>query len=438
MFRAARWRLVAWNVIVLSLVLAVLEIAVYGIFSTHIYTSVDQELAGRRSLIVERLSLPQYQGNPALLYYSDRSLIDPTYRTTIANAEGQVDTSTDCLSSAEVVVAPPCPPSSMTPSSQQGLHEALFNGNDIRTDYFRGKPQRVLSFLVSNGIFVVQISRSVQGEVSGLRQLGFLLLFGGLLGVVVAAVAGLFLANRALVPIRQAFARQRQFTADASHELRTPLSLIRANAEMLARDGSRLPGEDVELVGEIIEETDRLNRLVGDLLTLARADAQTLQLQERPLDLRTVVEEVHEDLERIAEAKGISSTVNLDGPVNIHGDPGRLRQLLLILLDNALKYTDAGGRVDIGLQRTNGHAHLTVSDTGVGIPAEDLPHIFERFYRVDQAREHEGGGTGLGLAIAKWIVQAHHGTIKVDSQPGTGTRFEIDLPAGSRREAPGT
>ncbi|MBV9280841.1 MAG: sensor histidine kinase, partial [Chloroflexi bacterium] len=217
--------------------------------------------------------------------------------------------------------------------------------------------------------------------------------------------------------------------ADASHELRTPLALIRANAEMVLRHGDRLPPADGELVAEIIRETDHLHRLVSDLLTLARADTGQVALSTRPVDFRALVSEVHEDLHYIAESRGISSHVALDGPVIVEGDETRLRQLLLILLDNALKYTDQGGHVDVALRRDDNRARLMVSDTGIGIPAEDLPRIFDRFFRVDRAREHESGGTGLGLAIAKWIVDAHHGTIKAESEVGKGMRFVVDLPA---------
>jgi signal transduction histidine kinase len=314
------------------------------------------------------------------------------------------------------------------------MRAALKNGYDIRTVRFEGEPQRVLTFTYTiNGQpqFIIQISHTVTGEENALKELRFLLIAGSLLGIFLSALGSMFLANRALVPIRQAFSRQRQFTADASHELRTPLALIRANAEMLALHSEQLPEGDSELVGEIIYETDHLNRLVGDLLTLARADAGSLELNARPVDFRALVSDVHDDLSRIAEASGITSEVSLDGPVTVQGDEGRLRQLLLILLDNALKYTDPGGRVDIALARDDNRARLVVSDTGIGIPAEDLPHIFERFYRVDRAREHESGGTGLGLSIAQWIVQAHHGNIKVDSDVGRGTRFQIDIPAAS-------
>jgi signal transduction histidine kinase len=282
---------------------------------------------------------------------------------------------------------------------------------------------------VTGASYVIQIGRIAIGEQESLDQLVFLLVVGAIIGVLLTGAGSLFLANRALVPIRKAFARQRQFTADASHELRTPLALIRANAEMLTLHGDRLAPQDAELVTEIIHETDHLNRLVGDLLTLARADTDAVNLHTKPVDFRALVGDVHEDLQRIAESRGIESQISLNGPVTITGDEGRLRQLLLILLDNALKYTDPGGKVTVSLARADRRARLTVADTGIGIPAADRPHIFERFYRVDRAREHESGGTGLGLAIAKWIVQAHNGEIKVESELGRGTTFQIELPA---------
>jgi signal transduction histidine kinase len=307
----------------------------------------------------------------------------------------------------------------------------MVGGEDIRTVTFHGSPYRVLTFPVIVGGFpyIIQIGRIAIGEQESLEQLAVLLVIGAIVGVVLTGAGSLFLANRALIPIRQAFSRQRQFTADASHELRTPLALIRANAEMLTLHGERLAPQDTELVTEIIRETDHLNRLVRDLLTLARADTETVKIHTGPVDFRALVGEVHEDLQRIAESRGIESELSLNGPVTVTGDEGRLRQLLLILLDNALKYTDPGGTVTISLGHADRRARLTVSDTGIGIPAADKPHIFERFYRVDRAREHQSGGTGLGLSIAQWIVQAHNGEIKVESELGQGTTFHVDLPA---------
>jgi signal transduction histidine kinase len=428
MFRAARQRLVAWNVLVLSIIVAVFGGVVYAFYSSQIYNGADAQLRSQADRINHFLA--EHGGDLTQLQLSYNTPFDRDDRTIIANTLGQVNGTTDC--STANIFGLSCPKDAFHLASVDGVRQALADGSDLRTVSFRKEPQRVFTYVypqTGTPLAVFQISRSVQAEENSLETVKRLLILGGLLGIILTGFGSFFLANRALVPIRKAFARQRQFTADASHELRTPLALIRANAEMLCRHGEQLPHGDTELISEIIHETDHLNRLVSDLLTLARADSEKVKLTTRPLDFRALVSDVHEDLRRIAESRGIGSSVSLNGPVTVDGDEVRLRQLLLILLDNALKYTDPGGRVDVSLERENGHARLQIADTGIGIPADDLPRIFDRFYRVDRAREHESGGTGLGLAIAQWIVQAHHGNIKVDSELGKGTRFQIDLPA---------
>lgn len=424
MFQSASWKLMAWNVAVLIVILSVTGFTVYFFYSSQMYTEVDHQLAVQRD---QTLTLIQQVGEPYAAL--ENAPMDTNSRTVIANRQLQVMWTTECRT-----LLPACTADEAQPTSREGLTAALSNGYDLRTATFHDEAQRIESFSIMDNqgnVYIIQISRDVSGQEIGLHKLQLLLLLGGIGGVVLAGIGSLFLANRALVPIREAFARQRQFTADASHELRTPLALIRANAEMLSRSGVRLPPEDSEFISEIIRETDHLNRLIGDLLTLARADSHNIQITRKPVDLRALVSDVHDDLRYIAEARGIQSEVTLDGPVTVQGDEGRLRQLLLILLDNSLKYTNPGGHVDLRLTHVDHHAQLVVSDTGIGIPQKDLPRIFERFYRVDRAREHDSGGTGLGLAIADWIVRAHHGTIKAESEPGRGTRFLVELPLDS-------
>lgn len=430
LFGTARRRLVAWNVSVLTLFLILIFGAVYADFHANIYRSVDQQLRNQQRNLT--LSLANASWSPSLLMYTSPNLFGELSRAVVASPRGAVQESTDCTFQ---FIGASCPQGYLDPTNQDGIRAALKTGSDLRTGYFKGQPQRILTWTVISPVpanhvsGVLQISENATGEEQALHELSLLLIGGGGLGIVLAALGSLFLAGRSLVPIRQAFARQRQFTADASHELRTPLALIRANAEMMIMRDGHLDDDNAELVQEIIRETDHLNRMVGDLLTLARADSETLELRIAPMDFRSLVEEVHDDLQRIAEARDIEGTVSLDGPVTVQGDEVRLRQLLLILLDNALKYTDPGGQVNVSLARVDGRARLVVQDTGIGIPPQDVQHIFDRFYRVDRAREHESGGTGLGLAIARWIVQAHHGTIKVESELGKGTKFQVELPA---------
>lgn len=435
MFRTARRRLVAWNVAVLGLILLLLGAAVYTLFSAQVYKDVDSRLQAQATSDVSLLDL---HGGDVNVIVNEPYVDTADFRTVVSDAGGGVDVTSACPMGDPYFMFHACPKGSMDLVSPAAILSALRTGRDLRTTSFHGLPQRVLTFtVVINGMpRIIQISRSASGEETSLDELRLLLILGALAGMLFTGLGSLFLANRAFVPISQAFRRQRQFTADASHELRTPLALIRANAEMLSRHGSALPPEDDELIGEIIHETDHLNRLVSDLLTLARADSDQVQIARGPVDFSALVADVHDDLLHIAETRGIRSTLSLDSNITVQGDEGRLRQLLLILLDNALKYTDQGGQVDISLRGEDAHARLVVSDTGIGIAPRDIPHIFDRFYRADPARQRETGGTGLGLAIARWIARAHGGDVRAESNLGHGARFIVELPVRSPKDVP--
>jgi len=229
--------------------------------------------------------------------------------------------------------------------------------------------------------------------------------------------------NLMLDRLEKLFRAQQRFIADISHELRSPLTTIRGNVDLLRR----MNCVDPPSLDAIQAESERMTRLVGDLLLLAQADAGQPIHRER-VELDTVMLEVFRQVRPLAE--GIELVIGEEDQATILGDPDRIKQLLLNLVDNAIKYTPKGGQVTLGLRRAEGWAALSVADTGVGIPAEDLPHIFERFYRVDKARSRAAGGTGLGLSIAQWIVQAHGGRIDAQSEPGKGTTFTVWLPLG--------
>ncbi len=231
--------------------------------------------------------------------------------------------------------------------------------------------------------------------------------------------------NQLLERLERLFQTQQRLLADVSHELRTPLTAIRGNVDLMRRMGDADP-ESLEIIQEEIE---RMTRLVGDLLLLARADAGGLPLEKKKVELDNLLFEVYRQV-RLLE-KSVEVKVTEVDQVCMMGDVDRLKQLLLNLISNAIKYTPDGGMVDVSLSKKNGWAYLKISDTGMGIPAEDLPYIFDRFYRVDKARaraQSGQGGAGLGLAIAKWIAQAHGGNIDVTSKVGEGTTFTIILP----------
>jgi signal transduction histidine kinase len=228
--------------------------------------------------------------------------------------------------------------------------------------------------------------------------------------------------------IESAFRRVTQFTADASHELRTPVALMRTTSELALRK-QRTESEYRQALNEVNEESVRTTELIENLLTLARADACKAILERSALNLSDVVREVFGRAEKLAEQNGISLACEApQEPVTVSGDRGTLRRLLIVLLDNAVKYTPAGGKVRISVNHEAQRAVVEVRDSGVGINEADLPHIFERFYRSDKSRSRDSGGAGLGLSIAKWIVEAHRGAIQVESQPERGSTFRVLLP----------
>lgn len=249
--------------------------------------------------------------------------------------------------------------------------------------------------------------------------------------LLIAAVAGYYAAGKALVPIRSAFAAQQQFVADASHELRTPLSVFQASLEVVERlDGGKLTGDSRQILADLQDETRRMTRLVGDLLTLARADSGALEVRKEDIDLRPMAEQAVRAVSSLAADKDIAVTLTAAVPIILYADKDRLAQLLVILLDNAIKFTPPGGRVSLAMQPDGGRqtVKIAVADTGVGMTADEVQHIFKRFYRADKVRTREDGGAGLGLSIAAWIVEAHGGTIAVTSERGRGSVFTVCLP----------
>lgn len=250
----------------------------------------------------------------------------------------------------------------------------------------------------------------------------------GLIYLFFAYFGGRFLAVRAMQPIMSSWQKQKDFVADASHELRTPLAVIQTNLELVKGNKDESVASQMKWLDYIGLETQRLTKLVNDLLLLARADSDEVLLELQELSLGNVIEYTIEPFRRMAEQKGVKLCASIGEDVHIHGDENRLRQLMLILLDNALKHTPSGGSISIELLKYSIGGKILIRDTGEGIAPEHLTHIFERFYRVDKARSKHTGGSGLGLPIAQWIVHSHGGTISVDSEPSKGTVVTIFLP----------
>jgi heavy metal sensor kinase len=325
---------------------------------------------------------------------------------------------------------------------------------------------------------VIQVGQSLAGLHGTLQELAGELLVVGFLVLLACALGSYLLAARSLAPIwrlteiarrikagdlhqrvpvprardevqflastlnemidslEQAFIRQRRFVADASHELRTPVAVIRSKTDLaLLQEGTQQ--DYITVLQEINAETERLGHLISDLLALARGDEGKTVFDSEPVRLDLLVEAVAANAEALAAEHEVTLEVQVESPITIIGEEARLIQVVMNLLDNAIFYTNPGGRVTLLVEAEQDQARVVVSDTGIGIAPEHLPHIFERFYRVDPARTRTAGSSGLGLAIVEWVVRAHGGSVVVESQPGQGSCFTVTLPLAPTHPTPG-
>ncbi|MBO0724479.1 MAG: heavy metal sensor histidine kinase [Blastocatellia bacterium] len=237
--------------------------------------------------------------------------------------------------------------------------------------------------------------------------------------------------NRMIARLDESFQHIHRFSADASHELRTPLTILRGELEA-ATQQPQITHELRETLGSALEETERLSRIVESLMAIARLDAGEAKMERARFDLAELTSSTTDQMRLLAEDKDIALRCEAKQQVRVEGDRSRLKQVIVNLVDNAIKYTPAGGHVGVKVYASNGFGALEVNDNGVGIPAEALPHIFERFYRVDKARSRQMGGAGLGLSITKAIVTAHGGQVRVESIEGKGSRFLVELPLDAK------
>jgi two-component system, OmpR family, sensor histidine kinase CiaH len=327
------------------------------------------------------------------------------------------------------------------PNLDAGQRAIQSAAGHYETVTIEGSQVRVYSLPVLRSdriVALVQVVRSRYFVDSAVSRIALIALIAGSLGVVTSGGAGYWLAGRTLRPIALALERQRNFAADASHELRSPLTVMLTNAELLTLHPERSLADYHDVVTDIIAETERLSRLVSDLLTLARADQGQIESARARVSLTDVAQTVVRRFAPLAASKGLALNEEIQTGLVVEGDSDRLLQLAVILVDNAVRYT-ARGSIKIRVGQRGNEAILEVSDTGPGIAAEHLPHLFERFYRTDSARSAEEGGSGLGLALAQWIAQSHRSRIEVSSTVGHGSTFMIRLPlsrAATRARTP--
>ena len=274
---------------------------------------------------------------------------------------------------------------------------------------------------------------NIDYENSLLKSLRSNLITVALAGLGLIFAASLFLSGKAVKPIKAAWEKQKSFVADASHELRTPLAVMQTNLELVMENKLETIESQTEWLENIYAENKHMTKLVSDLLLLARADSDQKLMEIKSFSLSAVVAEAANSFVPVARDKGVNIDLVIKPDINFLGDQSRLKQLVVILIDNAVKYTPSGGSVSLSLESSRDNIEIVVTDTGEGIASENLKKIFERFYRVDKARSNETAGVGLGLAIASWIVKEHHGTINADSTLGNGTTFKVVFPKSTKQ-----
>jgi two-component system OmpR family sensor kinase len=459
-----RARLTLWYGGILALLLLLFGGALYGILRGNLLASIDRRLeetarqiqssVSRRLTLTPSLDWREVVTLPPLDVFAEpgifvqvRTFPSRAVAATSANLGGQA-----------------------LPDLLPADWEAIFGGQvDLRTVPVGAVSVRLRSEVIPGGggpAALLQVAASLSPVDEALQSLLRLLLIGGGLGLLLAILGGALLARQALAPVaritetarriaatedlgerlpaprmqdevgqltttlnemldrlQRLFQGQQRFIADVSHELRTPLAAIRGNLEVLQRGAQADPAILQESLEDIEREVARLARMVADLLALARADAG-MHLESRPVELDRLLLEVYREARHLA--RGVEVRLGGEDQVQVLGDADRLKQLLLNLVDNALKYTPAGGTVTLSLYREGSWACLAVADSGVGIPPEELPHIFERFYRGKAAGRR--GGVGLGLAIARWIAEEHGGQLLVENPAAGGSTFTVQLP----------
>ncbi|HEU5237458.1 MAG TPA: heavy metal sensor histidine kinase [Pyrinomonadaceae bacterium] len=457
MFYSVRTRLTLWYAGVLALSLVVFAVLVYYAASRIFYERQDESLRSTAQTVasayIQELEEEQSieKANEVVL----AQMVFPNRYVQVTDTSGRIVATSSNLNQGGLIVAT----KTLTEAKQRRTAFTVLN--NLRTAVVPLSPNKELGFaMVAEPLGVIE---------EALRRLRRDFFAGVPLILVFASIGGYFLARKSLAPIalmdrqtrgitaeklssrldvmnqrdelgglattinellarlESSFREQQRFVADASHELRTPLAILRGETDV-ALTQPRSVDEYKSSLTLIKDEAERLSRIVEDLFILARQPFEARAIKKEPMNLREIVGECARAAQVLAAQKDLHLTVDAKSPITLTGDDDLLRRLVLNLLDNAVKYTPEGGEISVKLTQQNGTALMIVSDSGIGIPQKDLPHVFDRFYRVDKARSRALGGAGLGLSIADWIVKAHGGELSVQSAPGKGSAFTVELP----------
>ncbi|HEY9059793.1 MAG TPA: ATP-binding protein [Pseudobacteroides sp.] len=406
MFNGLRLKLTLTNTIVTGLIFLFLLSGVYIVMQHSISNQSEKMMRAIASNDRFRYSPFITRARP----------LDPNYFFVVVDSVGNiVDTSPNLTNSHEEIYAL--------------VDKTMEVGQDFSYIKIDGVSFRFLkSYSNFRNDLLKIVFYNTQPESQMLKKLLTVIVTIGIITVLITFLASLFMANRALIPVRQSWERQRDFVADASHELRTPLAVVQTNLELVMSNKEDTVENQLHWLENIKAENARMTKLVNDLLFIARSDAGESQVEKAYFPLDIICKETIISFKLLCDGNNVNIIDDIEHDVNFYGNETRIKQLITILLDNAVKYTPSGGQIKVSLKQIDTNVEINVSDTGLGIPKEHLNKIFERFYRVDSSRSSTSGGTGLGLSIAKIIVNEHHGHISVNSVSGQGSCFHITLP----------
>lgn len=431
LFASARVKLVSAFVGALAVLLIMFSAAIVGLSSRSSYGALNERLKTQASHFAELVELRE--GQLLFAQLEQVNLEDDALRTlsvSMYDADGEL------LWQGARNPLPASP--AVTEAFKQG--EESFSEIALPLERYRTLAQPVTRDGRLIGAVQVGLSLRDIDEAVGKLLIALLLAVPGAL--LLAGVGGWLLAVRALRPIEESVARQRQFVQDASHELRTPLAIIASNIDVALSNPEPSVDHLTDKLRTVRETTKRMGKVIEDLFTLSTSDSQQLRLRPKLVDLDRAARDVVRQMRSLAKTNQLELTTGDLDPLVVHADEDRLKQVITILVDNAIKYTPEGGTITVSVAKTPGvdFAKLSVQDTGPGIAREDQEKIFERFYRVDKSRARlsgKTGGNGLGLPIAKMIVERSRGYINVQSKPDRGSRFDVFLPLVAKKNSAG-
>ncbi|PFL14075.1 two-component sensor histidine kinase [Bacillus cereus] len=410
MFQKTRIRLTIVNSLVFILLIGVLGSIVYSYTYKRIYNEVDQSIkmmAQYREKLDVKIPPRKRMEN---IQIGDPRVTRITWNGKIVKIEGDNRKFRSIFEENLEKFSP----------------KKLGDWQDIEVEgrYFR-------TFSLQKDGEIVQIVRDITAEEGMLNTLFLILVIGCGIGSLCAIGIGFFLAGRALIPIQNSWEKQQQFVSDASHELRTPLAVIQSKTDVLFQSPSATIEEKAMDISTISKECRRLSKLVANLLLLARSDSNQIEMDKKVFEVDKLLEEIVDPYKEIASYQEKEMILKVERDISFIGDRERIHQLMVILLDNAMKYTNEGGHIQINCMQTSSSIRIQVKDNGIGVKEVDIPKLFDRFYQGDKARS-PSEGAGLGLSIANWIVEKHYGKISVESKWGEGTCFEVIFPKNQR------